>query len=40
MSITLPTVPTTTWDSFSREAWSRIGAPPKTATTSTRRRWP
>ena len=35
MSITRPTVPTTTCAScFSRDAWSRIGAPPKTATTS------
>ena len=34
MSITRPTVPTTTWAfSFSREAWSRMGAPPNTATT-------
>ena len=34
MSITRPTVPTTIWAfSFSRAAWSRIGAPPKMATT-------
>jgi hypothetical protein len=33
MSITRPTVPTTICASFSRAAWSRIGAPPKTATT-------
>ena len=41
MSITRPTVPTTTCAlSFSREAWSRIGAPPKTATTEIPRPWP
>ena len=41
MSITRPTVPTTTCAfSFSREAWSRIGAPPKTATTEIPRRSP
>ena len=33
MSITRPTVPTTIWESLSRAAWSRIGAPPKIATT-------
>ena len=33
MSITRPTVPTTICESFSRAAWSRIGAPPKIATT-------
>ena len=35
MSITRPTVPTATWPSFRRAAWSRMGAPPNTATTST-----
>jgi hypothetical protein len=35
MSITRPTVPTTTWPPWRRnDAWSRIGAPPKIATTS------
>ncbi len=34
MSITRPTVPTTICAlSLSREAWSRMGAPPKMATT-------